>query len=315
MIENANASKTTSSVNVDIKKFIGVASLNVVAVNPNNAILKRFGWNIPDGAEEPVYTFTQERNGKLVKGCRVRFLCQIMDFDTKPVVALDFWARENYKSNKEGTKFEVIDQFTRTAWASKEDIENRRIPVYNTDHGSFTANLALPYKVSHEGESELVAFVFKYLNITPFQVFDRKANAYVNAKNPGKLTIDNWDAICKGDVSEIKSYLNMQPENRVKVVLGIRTSEDNKSYQTFLNTNYFGNGSSVDSATGEYPGARKAIDKYNSSNPRVQCEFSALPVKEWTETPTKVEDHSEDMPDDMPAFSNEFPNDLPFDLN
>ena len=67
MIENVNASKTSSNVEYDIKKYIGVASVNVLAVNPSNAVLRQYGWSIPEGTEEPEYTGTVERNGKQIQ--------------------------------------------------------------------------------------------------------------------------------------------------------------------------------------------------------------------------------------------------------
>lgn len=307
MIENVNASRNAASVDFDIRKFIGVASLNIVAINPNNATLKKFGWHVPENAEEPNYIFTQDKNGKPVKGCRLRFLCQIMDFDEKPIVALDFFCRESYSANKDNTKFKIIDQFGRTAWATKDEIKAKSIPQY----ASGPANIATPYTVCHEGEEELVTFLFKYLNITPFRIYDRNSGSYVNSKNPGKLTIDNWATLCNGNVSEIKQYVSMQPENRVKVVLGIRTNEENnKTYQTFLNTAYLGNGNAPDNATGEYIGARKAIDKYLEGKNNLSVSFAATPVKEWVEKPTEVKDNASDMPS-----SSEFENDLPFDLD
>lgn len=306
MIENVNASRNSAASVEEIRKFIGVASLNIVAINPNNATLKKYGWHIQDGAEEPVYTFVQSKNGKSVRSCRLRFLCQIMDFDEKPIVALDFWCRESHSSNKDNTKFKIIDQFGRTAWATRDEIKDKKIPQYSTGQ----ANISTHYTVCHEGEEELVAFLFKYLNITPFQVFDRRANAFVNTKNPGKLTIDNWAQLCLGNTSEIKGYVAMQPENRVKVILGIRTTEDNKTYQTFLNTSYFGNGNAPDNATGEYIGARKAIDRFLAGRTNVYVSFSALPVKEWVEKPTEVKDSMSipsDMPNDLPEEFNDIP--------
>lgn len=291
MIENYNKSKSPASGEiVDFRKYIGVASINVLAINPNNDKLRKFGWNIPEGADEPVYVSTKnDVNGNPVKSARVRFLVQICDLDEKPIVALDFWCRPSLNVNKTGDKCEIIDGFGRTAWATREEIKAKKIPVYSN---GVEANISAPYKLCHVGEDLIVNFLLKYLNVTPLQIFDRAKQAWVQSKKPGKLTIDNWEAICDGDITELAEYCSYQPDNRVKVVLGLRSTEDNKTYQTFLNTGYIGNGALPDKNTGEYASARRLIDKFYESHADSVYSFTATPVKEWKETATEVKDNS-----------------------
>lgn len=312
MISNANESKSPSTGEyVDIRKYIGVASINVLAVNPNNAKLRSYGWTIADDAQEPVYVTTAS-DGK--KSARVRILGQIQDLDEKPVIALDFWIRPEVFITKDGNKAKIIDSYGRTAYGTKAEIKAKQIPQYTNS----LANISPDYKLCHTGEEELVAFIMKYDNITPYQIFDRKAGKYVPNKNPGHLTIDNWDKLCNGDATEIKEYLGMQPNNRVKVILGVRTTDDNKTYQTFLPTTFIGNGAVPDRTTGEYTSARKAIDKYYENRQDSPYSFSAFPVKEWKETATEVKETPavEDMPDfTSPEYTGYNPNDLPFPDN
>lgn len=291
MIENTSASKNPASGEfVDVRKYIGVASVNVIAVNPDNEKLRRFGWNIPEGADEPVYVTTRtDENGKETKSARVRFLVQIKDMEEKPIVPLDFWCRPELSVNKSGDKYKIIDAYGRTAWGTKQEISSKKIPVYSNGQ---QANISTPYRLCHPGEEELVQFLLKYLNITPFQTFDKNKQTWVNTKNPGRLTIDNWDAICAGNTKELAGYLALQPENCVKVILGLRTTDDNKSYQTFLNSAYIGNGASPDRNTGEYATARKVLDRFFENHRDSPYSFSATPVKEWKETASVVEDNS-----------------------
>lgn len=309
MISNANESKSPSTGEyVDIRKYIGVASINVLAVNPNNAKLRSYGWTIADDAQEPVYVTTAS-DGK--KSARVRILGQIQDFDEKPVIALDFWIRPEVFITKDGNKAKIIDSFGRTAYGTKAEIKAKQIPQYTNS----LANISPDYKLCHTGEEELVAFIMKYDNITPYQIFDRKSGKLIPNKNPGHLTIDNWEKLCNGDATEIKEYLGMQPNNRVKVILGVRTTDDNKTYQTFLSTTFIGNGAIPDRTTGEYTSARKAIDKYYENRQDSPYSFSAFPVKEWKETATEVKETSaeEDMPDfNSPEYTRTDIDDLPF---
>ena len=310
MIENVNASKNPSNAEfVDIRKYVGVASVNVLAINPNNDKLRKYGWAIPEGADEPNYVLIKEENNKKIKNARVRFLVQIQDLEDKPIVALDFWCRPEIMVNKTGDKCKIIDSYGRTAWGTKDEVTNRQIPQYS----SGAANISTPYKPCHPGEEEMVNFLFKYLNITPLQIFDRNKQSWTPSKNPGRLTIDNWAAVCDGNVKELAEYVALQPDNRVKVILGIRTTEDNKTYQTFLNSTYIGNGATPDKNTGEYTSARKAIDKYFDGRENSPYSFSASPVKEWKETATEVADHSDDMFSTSSTVAVDNPDDdLPF---
>ena len=312
MIENVNASKNPATGEyIDIRKYIGVASVNVLAINPNNEKLRKYGWSIPEDADEPNYIVTRtDENGNTTKSARVRFLVQIQDLEDKPVISLDFWCRPEMMVNKEGTKCKIIDAYGRTAWGTKPEVTAKKIPVYSNGQ---QANISTPYKPCHPGEEEMVSFLFKYLNITPLQVFDRNRQTWTTNKNPGRLTIDDWKAICEGNVKEIAEYVALQPENRVKVVLGLRSTDDNKTYQTFLNTGYIGNGALPDKNTGEYTTARKLIDKYFEGRSDSPYSFSATPVKEWKETATAVVDNSDSMFDSSNTVSvDEDDNDLPF---
>lgn len=285
MITGNNASKNASTTEyAEIRKFIGVASIGVLALNPTNARLRSFGWQIPEGAEEPRYQ-TVDSEGR--KSSRLRVVVQINDLDDKPVIALDYWLRPDVMFNKDQTKCKIIDSFGRTAWGTKVEVQGHEIPLCSN---GTRAKIASDYKPCHSGEEELVLFLLKYLNVTPLNIFDRMKQVWVPTKNPGHVTIDRWRNLCDGDVSEFAAAIAMQPENRVKVVLGVRTTDDNKTYQTFLPLVYIGNGALPERNTGEYSAARRAIDKYFENHPNAagSVEFSAAPVREWRLEATEV---------------------------
>ena len=316
MIENANNSKTAGEF-VESKKYTGVASVSILAINPDNAKLRSFGWNIPTDAPEPEYAKDiVGEDGSVSRRARVRFMVQIQDLDEKPIIPLDFWIRPEATFNTSKTKGKIIDAFGRTAWGSKEEIKAGKIPTYT----SGPASISQQYALCHVGEEELVTFLMKYLNITPLQVFQN--GQFVPSKNPGKLTIDNWAKLCAGDVNELISYVALQPDNKVKVIFGVQSGDDNKTFQTFMKTVYIGNGVSPDRGTGEYGRARKAIDKLKEdeakrrqTNPdySLNVSFDAKPVHEYVITPTPVQEtHAYDPDDDLPADD---PNDdLPFEM-
>ena len=313
MLTNSNVSRTASTEEyVDIKKYVGVGSVSIVAINPNNEKLRKFGWNIPADAVEPSYAYNKEQNSS----ARVRFLVRLEDIDAKPVVAMDFFIRPEIRmTGREGDaerKCQVIDSYGRSAYATKAEFTAHKIPQYSNGPAQIASN----YKPCHIGEAELIQFLIKFLNITPLQRFDRSRNVWVDNKQPGELTIDHWDKLCAGDVTELAEYISFQPDNKVKVIFGVRSTEDNRSYQTFLASLFLGNGAFVDKTSGLYSNAQKEIDRYmdrQRPDAVVTYTFSAEPIHEWSVSATStVEDNSEeDMPDfDSPSVEED--SDLPF---
>lgn len=309
MIENYNESKTSEFA--DYKKYIGVGSINVLCVNPDNAKLKMYGWNVADNADEPQYVIEKERDGKIVKSTRVCLLVQIRDLEDHPIIPLNFWIGPEISQSGDGSKAKIIDNFGRTAWGTRDELKAHKIPEYK----SGPANISSDYRLCHRGEEELVTFIFKYLNITPLQVFSRTSNGYENTKNPGKFAFDNWNAMCAGDMKELEGYLKLQPQNCMKVVFGIRTNDDNKTFQSFINTRYIGNSVMPDKNTGDYASAQNIIDKYMAQHPNSTEQFSASPIRVWEQTASvDIKDNSGSMFDDDGNFvdSSSSVDDLPF---
>lgn len=285
MISNANSSKTAT--NVDFARYIGVGSVNIIAVNPNNSTLRKYGWNIDDGADEPQYANLQASDGSTYS--RVRFLVQIKDLKDKPVIPMDFRISSDFQNTQDGKKTQIIDDFGRTAYATREEFKAHKVPVYSNGE----ANINPDYKRAHVGEADIITFLFKYLNITPFEFYDSKKEAWVQNKQPGTLTIDHWDKLCAGDVSELIEYVSMWPDNAVKVIFGVKTNDDNRTYQVFIRSKYISNGASPDNMSGEYSTAAREITRFLASA-NGSYNFSAAPIKEFVEEATEVKDASEE---------------------
>jgi hypothetical protein len=190
--------------------------------------------------------------------------------------------------------------YAQTAWATKADIQGKKVPQYTNG----PARINLPYKMCHRGEDTLTIFLHRLLNVTALTEWNKATNSYEPTKNPGRICFDNWSQIAEGNTREIAEMISTRPDNAVMVILGVQTTPDNKTYQTFLSYGdiqhapYLGNGSRPDYQTGEYTVARRRIDAYNDSFPNNSCTFSAATVKEWTVTPTEVKDNSGNEPFD-----------------
>lgn len=304
MITQTNESKVASEGTfVEVPKYLGVASIKVVAVNPNNAKLRQFGWDIADDAEEPKYVIekTLDDGTKRVRA-RVRFLAQIQDFENKPVIALDFYISPEPWMNTDKSKTQVIDQYGRTCWVTREQYKAQAIPEY----ANGPAKIATPYKAAAKGQEELVKFLMKLLCIAPYETFNRATNKYEVNKNPGMLTIDNWKVLCQGNATEIAQYVSLRPDNLIKVVLCLRTTDDNRTYQDFLPDIFIGNGAIPDNR-GVYQSAEKAIQKANEDGRHANYLFSAKTVSQYSITPDAEEEEEA-----APAKADDV-DDLPFD--
>ena len=294
MITNSNASKEPSSVAfVEVKKYMGVGSVNILAINPDNATLRKFGWTIPEEAEEPKYV-TTNKSGE--KSTRIRFLVQIQDLEEKPIIPMDFWIRPAVMLNKESTKCRLIDGYCRTAWGTKEEVQAHKVPEY----ANGPARLSPDYKPCHYGEEEIVTFLRRYLVVPPPEIYNKAKGEYVSNPDSGKLTIDNWEKLCNGDVRELKEMVALRPENKLKVIFGIKTSDDNKEYQTFLMNKYIGNGMRPNLATGEFDSASKAIAEFLEDKENPPYKFDARPVFEYKQEASVVKNNAAE--DDLPFF-------------
>ena len=96
------------------------------------------------------------------------------------------------------------------------------------------ANLDKDYRPAFVGEEELTQFLINYLNIPNVMKYDRANNKWYLVDNPqdSECRLDEIEKYCKGDFTERRSASALQPTNKVKILYGVRTSDDNKQYQT-----------------------------------------------------------------------------------
>lgn len=285
MITGTN--KSTEATEFVAKKYIGVASINILAINPNNTTLRKYGWKMPEDAEEPKYVIEKVVNGRTITNTRVRFLVQVTDHEDQPVIPLDFWISKDYACDKDKTKYQIIDEYGRSAWATQETIKAKEIPV--SKNGT-PMSIATPYHLARRGEAELIAFLCAYMNLTPFARYDFDTKTYVPNSNPGKIAIDNWDALCKGNVKELASYIAMLPDQKCKVCLGVKIV-NNAEYQTFLTGKYLPNHRAANRLTGTYKDFEYQIN-YQKERNGDAVQFSNAKVKTWTIEASEVKDNA-----------------------
>ena len=225
-----------SKEGVGIVRYTGVASVFVKGVNPSKEELEKFYGR--DLEEVPSYLGEADVNGTKVPQVRLDFMVVAdpekyknsegnpIDFRSK----VSFFLRRESRLSTAG-KYQIIDKYGRTAWATEEEIAAKQIPMYSNGK---PANIDANYRRAYHGEEELIKFLIAYLNIPSCQ-------KYVNGEwvmnDASKLAdseayLEHIEDYFKGNFKELRDIIALQPNNKVKVLFGIRNTDDGKQYQT-----------------------------------------------------------------------------------
>lgn len=230
--------KVSSEGASNFKKYVGVASVKVLAVNPTME-----EWNKITGGnmqKEPEYIST---NNEGVKQARITLLVQtdpkktIGDIDT--IIPVTFWFRKLPVQGSQSGKYQIIDKYGRTAWATEEEVKNKAIPQYTNG----PANIDADYRRVVAGEEAFTNFLKAHLNIPAVSYTDRNGNV---VKHPNssecEARLDNIMKIFDGDFKEIKTILGYQKDNYSKMLFGVKTIEDGKEFQDVFMECFLTNG-------------------------------------------------------------------------
>lgn len=209
----------------EFARYTGVASSYVLAVNPTKAEKDSImGF---ESQKEPEYVKDGD-NGKEVS---VQFIVR-----TNPEVnngidiktLLMFTLRPAAAYNKDQTKVQVVDNYGNSTWANAEDAKAKK--------KLFSANgnplkIDSDYHIACVGEADLVGFLKKYVCVD--DAFNYIDGAWVKKENAQDyvFVLEHIKDYFKGDFSELKEAIALQPNNQVKLLYGVRTTDDGKQYQ------------------------------------------------------------------------------------
>lgn len=264
------------------KKYIGVASAFVLAVNPTKEELEKLYGRTLDKAPEYVSEteIGPEGNRTKVPQVRIDFIVKVdpekyLDSQNQP---LDFISKVSIflaKSPRVGAnsgKYQVIDDYGRTAWATTEDIQAKRIPQYSNG----PANIAASYRPAFVGEEELIAFLKAYLNIPSVEKWqDKKVVGLIDHPEDAEARLDHIEDYFKGDFNELKKIIGYQPKNKVKVLFGIKNTDDNKQIQTVYTRMFLKNNVS------DYSRLDKSVKETQDSGALSNCVFDCTELHEY----------------------------------
>lgn len=279
-----NSSEATNQV----KRYVGIAAVKVRGINPTKDELNAFfGSNVE---EEPVYISEVEINGTKVPQVRLDFLVEAKLSEEETFKSrVTFFLRKMHRVSSAG-KIQIIDKYGRTVWATPEDVQNKQIPVYSNG----PANISLPFKPVYSGEEELIGFLRCFLNIDePANYKDGKWVMKTGAELEScESCLDEIDKYFTGNITELKSIIEFQPENEVKVLFGVRTSDDGRQFQTTFTRRFVRNRSN------NYTRLAKELNDAKTAGAYSTTYFEITPLHEYVVEPTVF---------DAPAASAEQP--------
>ena len=286
----------------EIKRFTGVGSVFVVGVNPNKSELEKLYERELD--KDPEYV--TEKDG--VVSARIDF---IVKTDTAAkcnngielLTKVSMFIRKEYRFNKDKTKVQVIDKYGRTAWVTKEQAKNHEIPVYSNGK---PANIDKDYRPAYVGEEDITNFLKLFLGIPNVEKWvkneetgRREVVGLVDNPEDCECRLENIEDYFKGKFNEIKDAINLMPNNKIKVLFGVRTTDEGKQYQDVYTRKFLSNAVSV------YDKLAEDVQSNKDNGAYPNTEFVIADLQEYTVQATNFNNTSNDN-GDMP-FDGEAP--------
>lgn len=309
-ISKGNASKEAQ----EFKRYIGVCPVFVKAVNPNKLEHEKlFNTTLE---EAPVYVQDKEdANGNSYKNVRISVVMQPdiekIGFEM-PIVTMPLFVTNQKQFGAKSGKYKVVDKYGRFTWATESEIQSKTTPTYTDKETGETKKFDIDMtsaRISYVGEEELTDFIRTFLCIPEITKWDNDKKCMVpnNDAKPEececRLEVESFEKLFKGDFSEIKEILGFQPNNKIKVCLGVRTDANSgKLFQSVYTKKFMSNAST------NYNRLDKMLQadaEYAAKNNKVlNTEYSAEAVHEYSVTPTNFSTVPENAPSsDMPFDS------------
>lgn len=260
------------SVEGSFKMYKGMAAFNIVAVNPTKAELEALtGREIEN---DPEYIGKTDEGKEQV---RVVFYAKTapeakLNNGIELLVPISFMLTKDYRVGQTSGKYQIIDKFGRTAWATKEEVQSKSIPQYS----SGPANISADYRLAWQGEEFLVDFLIQWLNIPGPAVYKDKVWVMKENTDDSEVSLD-MAALFKGDVKELKELITLAAAYTVKGAVGIRTVDNEngtRQYQAVFTRKFAKN------AVTDYSRIDAAITEFQNAGGAPGTEFSTQPLHE-----------------------------------
>lgn len=260
------------SVEGSFKMYKGMAAFNIVAVNPTKAELEALTGR--ELENEPEYVGKTDEGKEQV---RVVFYGKTapdakLNNGIEMLIPISFMLTKDYRVGQTSGKYQIIDKFGRTAWATKEEVQSKAIPQYT----SGPANISADYRLAWQGEEFLTDFLIQWLNIPGPAVYKDKVWVMKENTDDSEVSLD-MAALFKGDVKELKELVTLAAAYIVKGAVGIRTVDNEngtRQYQAIFTRKFAKN------AVTDYSKIDAAITEFQNAGGAPGTEFSTQPLHE-----------------------------------
>lgn len=260
------------SVEGSFKMYKGMAAFNIVAVNPTKAELEALTGR--ELENEPEYVGKTDEGKEQV---RVVFYGKTapdakLNNGIEMLIPISFMLTKDYRIGQTSGKYQIIDKFGRTAWATKEEVQSKAIPQYT----SGPANISADYRLAWQGEEFLIDFLIQWLNIPGPAVYKDKVWVMKENTDDSEVSLD-MAALFKGDVKELKELVTLAAAYTVKGAVGIRTVDNEngtRQYQAVFTRKFAKN------AVTDYSKIDAAITEFQNAGGAPGTEFSTQPLHE-----------------------------------
>ena len=284
----------------EIKRYIGIASCNIVAINPNKATIDMLYGR--ESEKEPNYLGETEINGVKLPQARIDVYFKLADkyLDDKgnplhTIFRKSIFLSKTSQSNRESTKIKVVDEFGNTAWVTNEQAANHEIPMYSNG----PASIMKDYRPLYRNEEIIMNIVKTFLRIVTIRV-DANQNPMkyngatkqweiTNDASDGLIRFDTTEKFFSGDFKEIQDVPSYQPKNLVKILLGVR-NVDGKMYQDVFDTVLSNN-------TTDYSRLEKELNDAKANGRYADTEFRICEFQEYNVTPTNFSNNTAHVAD------------------
>ena len=281
----------------EIKRYTGVGSVFVVGVNPNKAELEKLYDRELD--KDPEYL--TEKDG--VTSARIDFIIKTdptakCSNGIELLTKFSMFIRNEYRFKRDKTKVQVIDKYGRTAWVTKEQAKAHEIPVYKNG----PANIDKDYRPAYVGEEDITNFLKLFLGIPNVEKWvkneetgRREVVGLVDNPQDCECRLENIEDYFKGKFNEIKGAINLMPNNKIKVLFGVRTTDEGKQYQDVYTRKFLSNTVSV------YDKLAEDVQTNKDNGAYPNTEFVIADLQEYTVQATNfnnTNNNNGDMPFD-----------------
>lgn len=296
-VGKTEASKEASE---GFKKYVGLASSYVLAVNPNKKKLEEiYGREV---SNEPEYIIEDEERGK---GFRIDFIVKTDPNTNNGIEILShatfrLFPTPNY--NRDKSKVRIIDNYGNSTWMLYEDAKAGKVAL---DKSGNPARIDTKYRIAFVGEADLLDFLRKYLfNKDSFRMVNGIWTKQADAEDV-HIWFNDPKKLLTGNISEVQEALDMQPNNKIKLLYGV-SNKDGKTYQNvcaaydmMLRNN---------SGANALRGLEKNLTSAKQAGMYSSIDYKVCELQEWTVEPTNLDKPADSgLPFDAPS------NDMPWD--